>query len=228
MNHEDISKMLEQTLADDRLSRGERSALSDALDDASLSASDAAFVRNEAFRLAEDAISGDASRAADVLEWLRGIMKIMTPAEKATTATSVAFSPGDACRDHIRTLLRGARTSIDIAVFTITDDRITREIVAAHERGVRVRVITDDDKAQDLGSDAFRLEDSGIAVAYDDEGHMHHKFAIFDDRAVLNGSYNWTRAASTENHENVVVTNDATMAHEFTREFETLWKLYAR
>ena len=28
------------------------------------------------------------------------------------------------------------------------------------------------------------------------DGHMHHKFAIFDGERLINGSYNWTRGAA--------------------------------
>jgi phosphatidylserine/phosphatidylglycerophosphate/cardiolipin synthase-like enzyme len=34
---------------------------------------------------------------------------------------------------------------------------------------------------------------------------MHHKFSIFDDYRMLNGSYNWTYAAEVRNDENVVI-----------------------
>jgi phosphatidylserine/phosphatidylglycerophosphate/cardiolipin synthase-like enzyme len=35
----------------------------------------------------------------------------------------------------------------------------------------------------------------------------HHKFAIFDGKTLLNGSYDWTRSAFTKNEENVLVTD---------------------
>ena len=44
---------------------------------------------------------------------------------------------------------------------------------------VQVRVISDDDKAMDAGSDIDRLERIPRA-SIAPEHHMHHKFAIFD------------------------------------------------
>ena len=53
---------------------------------------------------------------------------------------------------------------------------IPRRIVAAHRRGVRVRVVTDDDKQDDRGSKTMSLKSQGIEVRNDgDLSHMHHK-----------------------------------------------------
>ena len=45
-----------------------------------------------------------------------------------------------------------------MCVFTITDNRIVDAMERAHRRNVQVRVISDDDKAADAGSDIDRLE----------------------------------------------------------------------
>ena len=117
---------------------------------------------------------------------------------------------------------------MDVCVFTLTDDRIARALEEAVERGVKVRVITDDDKAHDRGSDAIRLARSGIDVRMDrTDAHMHHKFALFDNRYLLTGSYNWTRSAARENEENFIVTDDARLVDSFTSQFEKLWEKFA-
>jgi phosphatidylserine/phosphatidylglycerophosphate/cardiolipin synthase-like enzyme len=54
-----------------------------------------------------------------------------------------AFNPGQSCRLQIQECLRAARTNVDNCVSTITDDRITTAIQGAHDRGVRVRIISD-------------------------------------------------------------------------------------
>jgi phosphatidylserine/phosphatidylglycerophosphate/cardiolipin synthase-like enzyme len=111
-----------------------------------------------------------------------------------------------------------------VCVFTITDDRITRALLEAHERGVRVRVVSDGDKAMDPGSDIHRLRQAGVAVRVDRaEAHMHHKFAVFDRMRLLTGSYNWTRSAAAENQENVLVSDDPRLVVPFCRAFDDLW-----
>lgn len=144
------------------------------------------------------------------------------------------FSPGDECWQHIVHRLQKAIQTADLCVFTITDDRISRAILDAHHRGVKVRIISDAEKANDLGSDLKQFADSGIevklmrVVSHTDPhagGHMHHKFAIFDGRNLINGSYNWTRGAANINHENLIDITDAGLLRRFTAEFERLWNV---
>ena len=55
----------------------------------------------------------------------------------------------------------------------------------------------------------------------------HHKFALFDDALLLTGSFSWTRAASGETHENVLVTGEPALVAAYRGEFERLWTMYA-
>jgi len=138
--------------------------------------------------------------------------------------TEVFFSPGPDCLGQIVNRFLAARSTVDVCVFTITDDRIARAILDAHRRGVAIRIITDNDKTYDAGSDVERLEAAGIAVKVDrTQFHMHHKFAIFDAARILNGSYNWTRGAAESNEENIVDTGDPIALAAFQAEFNRLW-----
>ena len=135
------------------------------------------------------------------------------------------FSPGQTC---IREVLRQfdlARQTCDICVFTITDDRITNAILNAHARGLAVRIITDDYKSHDLGSEIDRLRAAGIPCKMDvgNAAHMHHKFAVFDRKRLMTGSFNWTRSASEQNEENLIVTPDPALVEAFLARFEWLW-----
>ncbi|MGB0583387.1 MAG: phospholipase D-like domain-containing protein, partial [Limisphaerales bacterium] len=136
------------------------------------------------------------------------------------------FSPGNKCLKAITGLLGLAKQRVDICVFTITDNRITDAILRAHQRGVKVRIISDNDKAHDAGSDISRLESEGLPLRTDKTpDHMHHKFALVDGNTAITGSYNWTRSAANDNFENVLVTDDTQIVKPYQREFERLWRL---
>lgn len=92
-----------------------------------------------------------------------------------------------------------------------------------------MRLITDNDKAHDQGSDIFKLIDQGIIVRMDNtENHMHHKFAIVDKTILVNGSFNWTRSATVYNQENILVTNEPKLVAAYLGEFEGLWSEFSR
>ena len=137
----------------------------------------------------------------------------------------IAFSPGPACKQRIISTLREANTILNICVFTISDDFIKDAIKAAFDRGVEVRIITDNYKVSDEGSDIEELSLHGIPVRVDEsENHMHHKFMVADDEITITGSYNWTRSAERYNQENIVWVKDPMFAKPFNQEFEKLWE----
>lgn len=47
-------------------------------------------------------------------------------------------------------MLRSAQRTLDVCVFTITCDEIADALIQAHQRGVRVRVISDNDQVHML------------------------------------------------------------------------------
>jgi mitochondrial cardiolipin hydrolase len=225
MDTQELDRALLATLEDGRLSRTERQALLALLHETPLDASKRAQLRARAFVLAKERLADAGARS--LLEWVEDFVKLLAQLDANAPATSASrgyFSPGEACLTAILGELGRARRTADICVFTITDDRIARAILDAHARKVRVRIITDNDKQYDGGSDIERLRSAGVALKVDEtEHHMHHKFAVLDGATLLNGSYNWTRSASSFNEENLVVTSEASLVQTFARRFDALW-----
>jgi cardiolipin hydrolase len=136
------------------------------------------------------------------------------------------FSPGPNCRIAIEQAMETALSELLICVFTISDDRLSDAIMAAHRSGLTVRVISDNDKMHDRGSDVEHLSQAGVDVRIDcSPEHMHHKFMVIDGHTVMTGSYNWTRSAETRNEENIIAVDDPLLATRFSEEFERIWKL---
>ena len=227
MDTSDLDALLTQTLADCKLSGGEKSALLGWAQTNLATDQDRAVARSRVFEVARQAATDETARR--VLSWAEAAIKVIAPlgpggASPAEAVAEAYFSPGDACRGQIAHRFAFARRSADVCVFTITDDRISRAVADAHRRGVAVRIISDDDKANDLGSDIARLADAGVPVRVDRSPyHMHHKFALFDDERLITGSYNWTRGAAEDNEENLIDVGDPRLIAAFRRTFDELW-----
>jgi len=216
-----INELLRDSLNDSSVSRSERRELKGILPLIQGDRTALAKARQFAFTLATEKIQETGNHKA--MEWLEDVVKLLYSNEMRVKASSY-FSPGKDCLNRICRFICETEKKIDICVFTITDDRITRKIEEALRKGIHIRIISDNTKSEDRGSDLDRLEGMGIKCRFDKtSAHMHHKFAISDNDHLLNGSYNWTRSASTENNENILVSNNAKLVRSFQNEFNRLW-----
>jgi mitochondrial cardiolipin hydrolase len=214
MDFNRLDQQLRDSLADLRLSNEERDELRQL--GSELNQDQVRFMRNRAFALARE-LMREPENVEQALKWLEQVIKTLDSVGSAPRVehASAHFSPGESCRRKI-------------CVYTISDDQLSEEILACHERGIAVRVITDNEKQFDVGSDIQWLRDKGVPLRIDaGPYHMHHKFALFDGRLLLNGSFNWTRSATTSNEENLLVIDHPQLLAAYSREFEALWARYA-
>ncbi len=161
-----------------------------------------------------------------IIQWIEEVNKCLIPKVKDVDIPEnrCYFSPGDDCENAIVSCIRNAKHSIKICVFTISENVISEEIIAAMKKGVAVTIITDNDKINDKGSDIRWLSDEGIRIRIDEaSSHMHHKFCIVDKKTLLTGSYNWTKSAADRNQENLLVTEDPKMVKAYLNEYQKLW-----
>ncbi len=151
----------------------------------------------------------------------------------------------------LEALIDSATTSIDLCIYDLEHPRIGNALVRAKQRGVRIRVVTDDHNRTDsrlLDADMWNLlGDAGI-YSIDDDGDiyrnassvqdfdlvnnsadMHNKFAVIDqespspdDDIVWTGSTNLTYTGAY-NTNNVLVIKDADIALLYEQEFEQMW-----
>lgn len=57
------------------------------------------------------------------------------------------------------------------------------------------------------------------------DGQMHHKVFIIDEKIIVLGSYNFSQSAEVRNDENILVIYNAAIAQEFIKEFQRIWNL---
>ncbi len=211
---------LRSTIADEIFSKTEKRTFKSLLAEHTLNSQQVDFLRSKIYALAEEHIN--AHNYNFMLEWVKNANSALVPREQETS--EAYFSPGDACRNVIIHEIDSAIKQLHICVFTISDDSITESLLQAHKRGVNIKIETDNDKSFDLGSDIKQLVHAGIPIRMDaTPNHMHHKFMIVDQCAVITGSYNWTRSAARYNHENILLSRDPGMVKIFSSQFEKLW-----
>ncbi len=120
-----------------------------------------------------------------------------------------------------------AKRSLDIAIYSITNEDIVASILKAKERGVKVRLITDASASHFAPQQRMLalLLRAGIPIKENrpKTGLMHLKLTIVDDQWVAWGSYNYSWSASTINDEMLTVLQDPLFAQQCTHEFNRLW-----
>ena len=116
-----------------------------------------------------------------------------------------------------------AQSTVDVAVYRFDLDSVADALVKAHEHGVRVRLVTEADNAEE---EAVRqLRGAGIEVVEDErEALMHNKFVVIDDVVVWTGSWNLTRSGTYRNNNNAVRIVSEALAENYTVEFEEMFE----
>ena len=125
--------------------------------------------------------------------------------------------------------INAAKTSIHIASFEFDLTPIAEALIAARQRGVDVRWVTDDEHGLEAdaepGHGQFEmLQNAGIEVRSDSRSaFMHNKFWIFDGQVVWTGSTNVTENGIFDQDNNVIVIQSSELAAIYEREFQEMW-----
>lgn len=113
------------------------------------------------------------------------------------------FTPSLDCERRIIELIDNAEESVDAAVYSISNKEITAALKRAHDRGLKIRILTDKLQAVGKYSTVSDLYAYGLNIRVNSKHKIeHNKVAIFDSAKVVTGSYNWTDAATHKNSEN--------------------------
>ncbi len=141
------------------------------------------------------------------------------------TALELYFTPqDDPIESAVRPLLQKASRSIDIAVFFLTHKFITKDLIEAHERGVKVRIILDANGARNGYTKHEILRLAGIPVKVENWGSkMHMKTAVVDGEHIVMGSMNWTSAGERTNDENTLIVHSKKKAKEYQVHWDKMW-----
>lgn len=172
-----------------------------------------------------------------------------------TTDTSYAL-PSNKCNGNenleqrVIDVINNSHKSVDVAAFELNSLNIVIALCKAKERGVRVRIIFDDENAPKNNEDLWKTARSLLQTKYkvpimSDAGwplirskqnflkgyraFMHNKFLVADfmsadstDDIVITGSYNYTITGMVS-MQNIIQLQDRSLAEAYTTEFEQMW-----
>lgn len=126
-----------------------------------------------------------------------------------TASAEVLF--GKAYYETLHKYLVQSKKSITVAMYFIIIDPVDKansinllvnDLIAAKNRGVKLKVILEDSKLKENRLAYEKLRANNITVYFDTAEHLLHiKEVIVDDRYVFAGSANWSKAAIEDNYE---------------------------
>ena len=125
-------------------------------------------------------------------------------------------------------LVQRAQKSLDLAVYDITEPSIIEALIQAHQRGVRVRILTDSDSLSGGRHSAATIQSlmaAGIPVKGDDRtALMHHKFMIMDGVELVTGSLNLTHNSLYRDNNNSLKISSPQLAANYQAEFNRMFE----
>lgn len=119
-----------------------------------------------------------------------------------------------------------AQEAVDVACFDFNLPAVTEALVRAHQRGLQVRLVLDDENLADeaVVEATDTLIEAGIPIVYDHRNaFMHNKFVVVDRRVVWTGSWNLTENGTYRNNNNVLRIELSQLAENYTAEFEEMF-----
>jgi phosphatidylserine/phosphatidylglycerophosphate/cardiolipin synthase-like enzyme len=150
-----------------------------------------------------------------------------TRGTEKTVPAEVRVAFGSECEPLVIEALGRAKKRIDVAIFTFARWALAEALLERRQAGVELRIKIDAEQAAFAYTAELlaRLRAAGASIeliAMPEGKRMHHKFAVIDGREVVTGSFNWTRQASEENWENLVVIRSKAIAARFEAEWTAI------
>ena len=151
----------------------------------------------------------------------------------ASAGNVAVYTPNGSAADTLAKYIGRATQTLDIAIYNWNSTIIKDAVVAAKNRGVRVRIIYEDDNANvSVGQLPANIPRVARPAQTGSSGSsiMHNKFVIIDAEStnpnipwVWTGSMNWTGAQLATDRNNVIALQDQALARVYTMEFEEMW-----
>ncbi len=144
------------------------------------------------------------------------------------TAPTGSSNPADYVNGidtQLAAAINSTQRTLDIAAYEFNNVVLTQAILDANRRGVRVRMVTDDEDG--IGDDETTINqfvDAGIPVVDDGRSAlMHDKFMIMDSTMVWTGSWNYTVNDTYRNNNNALALRSRQAVANYQAEFDEMF-----
>jgi hypothetical protein len=126
--------------------------------------------------------------------------------------------------EQLQNEISSCKSSILIAVAWFTNKDLLGLLIDKLNAGVQVTIIVSDDIANKrLNTKEFtKLGGVYQIIQSSQVKFMHNKFAIFDNKKVVTGSYNWTYSAEYHNLESIIISKEENLIKQFNIRFKQL------
>ena len=149
------------------------------------------------------------------------------PALPAQGSLQAMFAPWDDVEAAVIDVVANSRRQVLVQAYLLTSKKIATTLVAAHRRGVDVRVLVDAGQLEKVPSSAANeLSLAGVPVWLETRyQNAHNKVIVVDadgpGATVITGSFNYTWTAQHKNAENILIArNNPALAARYAENWE--------
>lgn len=134
------------------------------------------------------------------------------------------FAPEDDVIGAIIKEVSKSKKSIKFMGFSFTHDALANALIERSKKGIKISGIFESLGSSSDHSAYGKLLNENINLYIKKPAQakalMHHKVFIIDDKVTVTGSFNFSKNASVDNDENVLLIYSTTVANDYSQEFE--------
>ncbi len=147
-------------------------------------------------------------------------------ASAAQGTLQAAFAPWDDIEGLVIDVIGHAKVQVLMQAYLLTNKKIASALIAAHRRGVDVRLLADATQSHVDATKIPMLAAAGVPVWLETKyQNAHNKVIVIDavtaSATVVTGSFNFTWAAQHKNAENILIArNNTPLAGRYAMNWE--------
>jgi len=146
-----------------------------------------------------------------------------------TAPVRIAYGPGNGFEAIDPELIGRARTSIDMAAYVLSEQKIIEALSAAAERGVKIRLYLDPEQFRRIAAANINMvalvnqPNVSARIKAEQNDMMHLKTFVVDGRWLRAGSANFSWSGERRQDNDILVIDSPEAAQAFSRHFDSLW-----